>query len=292
MQPDFDETELLLDELLKDVRKWEGTLAGGTQLEVGGAAVDSLFQTKVSFGNPKDNLTALTPASFATAGVALTELQQSQLDQFDFYFMTLNVNLAPKPGAQFKALTCRLSFGPKGSDEPIIQTILPENKWRSVLTWGGGLKLKLDANLQWAVSVDASMPENIDLPAEFKAAIADENALSSFINLPDFAYEAGKFDITATGKGNSECYWHIQEPDLQKMTDVQFVVIFKVPTGTPEITLEGLAWAEPDMNWLIASVRNVFRDLQDKLQQLLKGKQDSAAKFARGARESWTLKLK
>lgn len=293
LPPNLQEADTLLGELFEEVTKWEGTLAGGKRLDVGGAALESLFQTKVSFGNPRDNFIQLTEESFALAGVELNHIRQQQIGQtHDFYYMTVTVDMRPKPGAQFKRLCCELDFGPKGEDEPIVQAIFPKSKWRPVMTWGGGMSLGLNGNLTWEAGIDGAGAEVIEeLPIELAARVANKNKLKSFIVVPDYAYEVGRFEIAAYGEGNSECYWYIQEPDLQKMVSVQFCIVFKVPKGTEAITLRGMAWAEPKMNWLIANLRHVFRDLSDKLQRLLRLKDKAAHKFARGAAEEWTLTL-
>jgi hypothetical protein len=291
--PDLQAADSLLVDLFQEVKKWEGTLAGGTELAMGAAAVDSLFQTKVEFGNPKDNFIRLTPVLFEQAGVALTPIRQQQMqDQFDFYYMTVRVNMRPKPGAQFKVLCCELNFGPKGDDEPIVQAIFPQSEWRAVMNWGGGMSLGLDGNLEWRVGVDATKAAEIaNLPGELKANVANKDELKASIVIPDYNYEVGRFDIAAYGEGGSECYWYIQEPELQQELSVQFGVVFKVPQQTETITLRGVAWVEPRMNWLVANIRDVLGDLGDRLKALLRQKDAVADKFSRGVAEQWTLTL-
>jgi len=291
--PDFQESAALIDELFTDVTKWEGSLAGGQKLKVGGTALDSLKETKVQFGNPKDNLIAITEAALHNSGLAVTSIRKQQMEiDFDFYYLTLTVDMRPKPGAVFKSLTCELNFGPKGPDEPIVQAIFPSSKWHDVMQFGGGMSLALDGNLDWQVGVDASQIANVTgLPADVKAGVVNKNEMKSFIVMPDFSYNLGRFDIAASGEGNSECYWHIEDPDLQKSVSFKFGVVFKVPKGTESITLTGLAWAEPNMSWLTANIKNVFRDLSEKLQNILRKRDDASKELAKGAAEEWVLKL-
>lgn len=291
--PDFAETDATLNELFSEVTKWESPLAGGERLDVGGQALDSLRQTRVIFGNPRANLMALTADQLHGSGLELTSIQREQLEgNYDFYYMTITVDMQPKPGAHFQSLACKLDFGPKGADEPIVQAIFPKTDWKSVMEWGGGMKLGLDADLKWKVGVDASALSQLSEQApELSANLENKNEMKSYIVLHDFSYDLGRFEIVAFGEDNSECYWYIQNADLQQVLTVRFGVVFKVPKGTNSITLEGLAWAEPSMHWLVEHVRNVFADLSEKLQTLLRRRETAGKALSRGARERWTLEL-
>lgn len=291
--PNFHNSDALLDELFADVSKWEGTLAGGQKLDVGGQALDSLRKTKVQFGNPRANLVALTADKLHDSGLELTSIQKEQLEgDCNYYYMTITVDMQPAPGAHFKSLICQLNFGPKGPDEPIVVSIFPQTNWKKVMEFGGGLSLGLDANLKWKVGVDAAkLATLIEGAPELSADLANKNEMNSFIVLPDFSYDLGRFDIAAFGEDNSECYWYIQEADLQKMLTVKFSVVFKTLKETDTVTLSGLAWAEPSMSWLTENMRNVFRDLAEKLQNLLRRREDASRDLAKGAAEEWTLKL-
>ncbi|NEQ27161.1 MAG: hypothetical protein F6K28_50775, partial [Microcoleus sp. SIO2G3] len=169
--PNPQEADTLLASLLEEVKTWEGTLAGGTKLDVGAAAVESLFQTKVEFGNPKNHLILLTEEIFKEIGIELNSIYRQQMrDVYDFYYMTVTVNLRPKPGVQFRRLCCELDFGSKGENEPIVEKIFPNSKWRSVMNLGVGMNLGLNGNLDWSVGIDASQVAEIaNLPGNLKA---------------------------------------------------------------------------------------------------------------------------
>jgi hypothetical protein len=47
-------------------------------------------------------------------------------------------------------------------------------------------------------------------------------------------------------------------------------IVFKVPKGTESITLQGTAWAEPDLNWLTADIRDVFANLSEQFEAVIK----------------------
>jgi hypothetical protein len=290
--PDLETADALVSELVEAVSILEAVKKSPADTIT---ALNSLRETKVLFGNPRSNLVAITADQLHGSGIELSSIQRQQLEgQFDFYFMTITVNMRPRPGARFSALATELNFGPKGEDEPIVQAIFPQTSWKNVLSFGGGMNLGLDANLNWKVGVDTSrLSQLIEKAPELQANLENKNEMKSFIVLRDFAYDLGRFDIAAYGEDNSECYWYIQNSDLQQTLTVRFSTVFKVPTGTEEITLQGLAWAEPSMNWLTGQISNVAGLLSEKLQGLLHvGRWDrSARELARGAQESWTLKL-
>jgi len=292
--PNLQEADALLSDLFQEVQKWEGTLAGGTKLGVGAEAIDSLRQSKVSFGNPTDRLIQLTEETFTNSGTELNDIYKQQMqEQFDFYSMTHTVDLRPEPAARFWRLTCELDFSPKGSNEPIIQSLFPTQQWRSVMSFGVGMEVGLNGNLDWNVGVDSSrLAELLELlPGELKANVGNKDELKAFFAVPDYQYELGYPEILTNGEGNSTCYWRIQDNELQKIGTAKFAIVFKVPKGTECVKLRGIAWAEPDLNWLTADIRDVFSDLSERLKQLLRQKNKEAIRFARGDAEEWVLPL-
>jgi hypothetical protein len=291
--PNLSEAEVLLLDLFAEVNKWEGSLAGGTKLGIGADAIARLRQSKVSFGNPRDQLILLTEETFKNSGTELSDRYKQQMQsQFDFYSMTLTVNLRPERAAKFWRLTCELDFGPKGSQEPIVQSLFPTQKWRSVIGGGVGMDVGLNADLDWQVGVDSTDFDPVEsLPAELKAKVGNKNDLKAFLAVPDYRYEWGHAEIMTHGEGDSTCYWQINDNELQKMGTAKFAIVFKVPKGTESITLKGMVWAEPDLNWLTADIRDVFSDLSDGFKDLLRPKNQQAHRFARGDAEQWELRL-
>jgi len=292
--PNIQEADTLLSDLLQEVQKWEGTLAGGTKLGTGAAAVESLLKTQVSFGNPQDRLTLLTEETFKERGTELIgDYKQEMQTQYDFYYMTLTVDLRPQPGAQFRRLTCQLDFHPKGNKEPIIQSIFPNQKWRTIMNFGVGIDIGLNGNLEWSAGVDsAGLGELTNLlPGQLKTNAANKNELKAFLALPEYKYELSHAEVTAVGERSSTCYWRIQDQEVKKVGTAKFAVVFKVPKGTETVNLRGIAWAEPNMNWLTADVRDVFSELSDRFKNLLRRKDEAAIQLARIAHEEWSLIL-
>ncbi|MBD1898902.1 hypothetical protein NDI44_06850 [Trichocoleus sp. DQ-A3] len=294
--PDLNEADNLLKTLLNDVQRAEGTLAGGEARRIGKAeaAVSSLFKTEVRFGTPKDKLRRLTEEIFQESGAELTPMFKRQMqEQYDFYYMAVPVIMKPEPGVQFVQLACELDFGPKGSDEPIIQTIFPTDKWRDVMNFGVGMNVGLDGSLSWNIGVDSTnLPEVLKrFSGDLQAKIANKDEFKAFIAIPEYKYQLGRSEITALGESSPTCYWYIQDPELQKMTSMEFATVFKVPKGTESITLKGIAWAEPNMNWLTMNVEHVFRRLTDNLKNLLTHDGKAIPDLSRGVEETWTLTL-
>jgi hypothetical protein len=289
----FRESDELLSDLLEEVQHWEGTLSGGTKLGPGAAAVTNLKDSKVSLGSPKDKLTLLTEATFQETGTELSNIYRQQMqDQYDFYYLTLKVELRPKPAVQFWKLMCELDFAPKGEQEPILQSVFPNEKWRSVLSTGVGMDIGLNGNLDWTAGVDTSAISAIlkQVPGEIQGEVANKNEFNAFVTMPAYKYEFGLFKILTTGVG-STAYWRIQDEALKKTGMVEFATVFKVPKAVQEIELVGKVWVEPNVNWLFADVRDVASELSDRYKQLFRNKEEAASRFARWDAEKWQLQL-
>ena len=129
------DTRNLLQRMFEEVNIEESMLACRNEVFYrSGQAIRSLLETKISFGNPKDNLIRLTEELFKDIGVELNSIRKQQMkDQFDFYYMTLPVSMIPSPGVQFSRIECRLDFAPKGDSEPIVQNIFPKSEWKELL---------------------------------------------------------------------------------------------------------------------------------------------------------------
>lgn len=293
---DQDQTNQYLDALSQLASSKLGVLSGGTPQELpkGLAIIESLRRSNVSFGDPRNELIQLTEETFKDSGTELTSIYKQQMqNQFDFYYMTLTVDMLPQPGAQFRRLTCELDFSPKGTNQPIVQTIFPNQQWREVLSFGVGMKVGLNGNLDWSAGVDSEQLAQVvgALPGNLKANVSNTNEFSGVVAIPEYKYLLGQTEITALGQGNSNCYWRLQNQELQRIGTAKFGTVFKVPKGADAITLNGIVWAEPDMNWLTTDIRDVFLELMLKFKTISRNKEEAASQFARGAAEAWQLNL-
>ena len=281
--PDFGQAEANLEKLFTEVTTQQGFLSGGTQLSLGAANIKELMETKISLGNPRDRLVKLKEET----------LKLDNSDIYDFYYTTITVALIPKPATRFWRLTLELDFGPKGEGEPIIQKIFPTQQWRSVMTFGVGMDIGLDANLDWTAAVDSSQLPFVSqsLQGELKAKVESKTDFNGFLAIPSFKYELGNPQITATGENNSFCYWRIEDQQIQKIGTAKFAIVFKVPKGVDSITLTGKAWAEVDMNWLTADIKDVVGALSDSLKGILRQGNQGANQLSKGIAEEWQLQL-
>lgn len=295
--PNFQEADALLSELLRNVEAVETadvSFAGGTERPLCSEAVRSLQQSRVQFGNPSDRLIYLTEETFKNSGTELNDIYRQQMqEQFDFYYMTLTVNLRPERAAQFWQLACELDFEPKGVQEPIIQTLFPTQQWRSILSFGVGMEVGLNGDLDWNVGIDSAQlgPLSETLPGELKAKVGSRDNFQAFIAIPSYKYDLTRPEIWVTGEGNSVCSWQIQDESLHNLGTLRSGLVFKVPRGVESVTLKGKVWAEPNINWLVADLGDIFYVLEQRFKTLLNQGNESANRFSRGAMETWTLQL-
>ncbi len=282
----------VLEELFQEVSSEEGYLAGGVELGIGGNALQGLRETKVTFGNPKNNLIRLNEERFQKNSLALSPIHQQQMATYDFYYMTLASSMQPGPGTQFTRVECKIDLGPKGEDEPIVQSIFPTSEWRDLLKAGVDMTVGLDGNLSWKAAVpDLSA---VELPGSIQGSVTNANEFKACVTIPKYTFELGRSDITAVGEENSECFWRIDKTDLKKAQTVQFGMVFKVPKGVETLDLTGLVVVEPNFGWLTSKLSDVFEALGSKLQQFLLKKDNERQGKERlpvGAHEKWVLDL-
>ena len=292
--PNFHEADELLNDFLQEVKHWEGTLADGESiLGPGATAITELKKSQINFGNPRDKLTLLTEATFKEFGTDLNSIYRQQMqDQYDFYYLTLQVALIPGRTVQFWKLVCELDFGPKGEQEPILQSIFPNEKWRSVLKVEGGVDIGLIGLLGWIVGVDTSALEVIraQMPGELQVDITNKSDFKAVVTMPAYKYEFGYAEILATGVG-ATARWNIKDKALKKTGMVEFATVFKVPKSVQELELTGTVWAEPNTNWLFSDVRDVAGELSDRFKQLFRNQEEASRRLVRGVTKDWLLEL-
>jgi hypothetical protein len=290
----------LLNLLIDEVHIQESPLSGGEALGLGTLSLRRLKETRVTFGNPVHNLVLLTPQKLKDNGLDISDPQMRQMNtsmngRYDFYYMTLAVSMQPAPGVQFTRLECHLDFGPKGNDEPIVHSIFPKSEWREILRVGRKLNLGLDANLQWTAGLDTPGTGVLqNLPMGVNVDISSKSDFKAYAVIPDYCYELGKTDIAATGEGNSECFWRIDKPELQKTQTVQLGIVFKTLKSVSKIELSGIVSVEPDFKWLTGNIGDVFDFLSEKLKNLLRvqdGQRKGKERLPVGRYEKWTLTL-
>jgi hypothetical protein len=294
---EFSQSRAMLDELYETVNAATSKLSSGDQRSLTAEAINQLCKTEVTFGNPRAELARLTPKLFEEIGVQLTELQKRQMSaQYNYYTLALAVSMQPGRGVQFSRLECRLEFGPKGEQEPIVHTISPTSEWHDVLSWGGGMRLSLDGDLKWRLQT-SHLPEGVtieNLPDFVEAGLGTENQMNSYIAVKDFSFNMGRAEIAATGEGNSMCFWRIDKPELKEVQTIKFGVVFKVPKTVEAIKMVGVVAAEPDMAWLSANVRDVYEALSERLRELFSKRDEDrsgAERLPVGDHERWVLSL-
>ncbi len=256
-EQEFKETQDMLADLFAEVSELEAMQGDEEELGRAGKAIMGLRETRVKLGDPTDNLTRLTPSRFEELGIPLDDGLRRQMEEgFDFYYMTLHILLFPERGAEFKLLECQLDFGSEGdAKRPIVQTIFPQLKWRPVLEWGGGMTLALNGTLGWEAGFkDDEFKTVLQLKDIPLAYIKNQNDLKGYVVVRDYSFVKGRLQNAATGKGANACNWRIEDDKLSQELAPNFVVVFKVPKDTEEITLTGVVAAETSIDWLTSEL--------------------------------------
>lgn len=269
----------LLDDFFNQVRKLEGTLAGGEKLDLGkgGEALHKIRETKIKLGNPRDKLIQLTPKLFEEVGFAPGDIHKRQrFDQYDFYYITVPVNLFGSPGVQFDDLICELDFGPKGEKEPIIQAMFPSGEWHDVLMLEAGSSLAVDVDFGWQVGLSSKEDELqkliANIPAPISGNVLNKNNMHGRVVVPKFNFSIGRKEISAAGLYNSQCRWTISKPELHREDNIEFGVVFKVPKNSKSIDLTAIITARPSLSWLASQLRHLASTLAMKFKDVVNGK--------------------
>ncbi len=276
---DLIECQAALKSIAQTVQIAEGNLGsakGDHKVSPAETALQRLDQTRISLGNPRDNLVRLTPRLFTAINVELDPIQKAMLAGNNFYYMTVAVSMIPGNGVQFSQLKLELDFEPKGSNEPLVHSMFPTAAWKDVITYGAGLSLGLNARLQWSAGLDsdkaaeALKQAHVNLPGEVSANVSNKNKYSAFITIPDFSYNMGRAEIEAAGEGNSFCYWLFEKPELKESQNVKFGMVFKTPKKVKKVNLTGKIKAQTSMPWLTANLRAVFNALNPNQQNAIR----------------------
>lgn len=277
----------LLSELLDIVQANEGTLTGGQKLGVGAEAIESLRQCAITFGNPADNLVRLTPELFASVGANLNAVWRAQMESGTaFYYLTLTISLRPGGRSSFDALECIMDFGPKGSQEPIIQAVFPASQWRELLRSEVGMSVAIDTDLKWAIG--AAIPTHLGR-AEAKASAG--TGIHGVLVAGNYIFQLGHADVSATGEGNSTCYWKLANPEVRQVQTITFAAIFKLPATVTNVSLRALCAARPSTAWLVRSLRHIWWGISDHMRRVLSKSEASSRGLVVGDHETWNLEL-
>lgn len=293
---DIQEARINLEKLYQEITELEGTLAGGKRQGPGSIAVESLLQTKVWFGDPRNNLTHLTAERFKKMHIALTEPQKIQLAAADwaFYYMTVAVSIQPGTSATFIQLIHDLTLRSVGNSDPLVQSLFPTSMWSAVLRVGGNVRVGVNANLEIGADLSQLPKEVTDiLPGHLKAHAQAQATLHLDVVTAQYSFQFGHAEILATGQESPHCYWRFERFNMQRTQTAQFCLVFKVPATTTHIHLRAIVGLLPDINWLIGGIRHLYTGLSRALQNILRQQagQPELRHLLVGEVEEWTLKL-
>ena len=296
---ELDASDDILHQLLEEVGQQQGTLSNKTydSLDAPGIIpspdsvperpVESpeqvllgLRESTVTFGNPKNNLTRLTPELFDALHIPLNKIWREQMhSSFDFYYMTMPAILNLRHGIQLRTLRCRLDFESGLADGIIIQRLFPTSAWKEILNIGGSVQVALDGQLDWQFGLSSTALQallQLPLPGEVQAHVKNSNELKAHIAIPDFTWRVGRVDISAAGESGTYCDWELRRADVRLSQTIDFGIVFKVPSNVERVTLNGIVAARPSRNWLIEGLRSIFAYLSPQLQDELRQHENSS----------------
>jgi hypothetical protein len=294
MDDELHKSAAILEDFLTEVNKLEGSLAGGQKLELGkgGEALNSLRETKIELGNPRDKLFRLTSNRLKEVGFNLQEIhKRQQSDTYNFYYITVPINLFGSPGVEFDDLICELDFEPKGEQEPIIQALFPTGEWHEVMSYGAGATLTINADYGFDMGLNLDEEElsklRQRLPGSITWNVQNKSTMKGIVVIPDFKFSIGRKEIAAAGLQNSHCRWIISAPELHQADNMEFGIVFKVLKECVKIELTAKVTAQPSMSWLAAQLRHLAKSLVQRFQNVIRGSEP----MVMGAAEKWSLTL-
>lgn len=294
---DIDASYSGIQDVLQDLIEKESTLAGGipTSLSKSAQVLKDLSETKVEFGNPTSELEHLTLDMFNETGIEVSNLIRNQIEnKFDFYRVVMPVNLQLKPGIVVDQINCKMYFGPKGDNEPIIVSIFPTNLWVNVLEAGSELNIGINSDLKLTASINSPTTiRNIDIPLQSEGKLDTSLHILGFVKTKKFVYNFGRPVISVTGEGGSDCSWRLEQPELAQNLMIKFIVIFKVPKSITQIHLKAIVTAQPKINWLAGELAQVIDRLKDWFSELLQpeGSRNIRERLPLGTCEEWNIIL-
>jgi len=286
-----EELDSLLDEAVATAEIWEASL-GERGTTPAADAFRALKEGRLSLGSPEATLRVLRVEELEQAGIQVEPYIQREMadrEGWDYVLVNLPVLLFPGRGSEYNLVEAAMSAVSTRSSgrQPAIHAVFPEAKWKPVLEAGGAMELALDGGLSWGAELERVDLNLEGLGGELAGRVGNQNTLSSFIRVLPYQYQLGRAEVVAQWAGG-EAMWRIDSAEaIRADKRVQFVAVVKVPKEATRIEITGSAQAEVAFQWLTAQVRNVFRHLSRRLQELIRGRKGIALQDE----QSWTLRL-
>lgn len=288
----------LIEELFNEVKTLEEPQGPAQRsLGRGGKALNALKEIKTEFGDPNNDLVAIKENLFIEK-FSLNDIQKKKMQEYDFYYMTLNFNMHPGDSnieIEFSRLICQLDFEllDKNKGKPIIHSMLPKSEWRDILSLDREIKLSINGDLEWELGIDSSDGKLDNLPGKIRTQLSNKNNLNANFSVPSYKYSLKKAIINASGEGSDWCRWKFENVKIKDTGTIKFGLVFKVPRGIKKIKFRGIAKVEPKRAWLISNISDITRALSDKFRELLN--RNNVKKFNNevfvGDHKEWTLNL-